>query len=319
MNEHIQPSTVQAHYRDFFYPSLSNYPDLYFSIFPSYRADPNQPIAYICPLCLQNGFISTTEMAIEWTSDFSSDHYPPANVGGTREILVCKKCNNDAGGRYENELVKQMSIRSHKKEIPGATLDVRSIIRNVKGNYKIQINILDDGKHGISFKPNEKSKVPPLDKWLEDSKSNFDWSIEITVTNADEQKVSKAMLKAAYLFCFEKWGYEFVLSNTGKNIRDVLKGNKNFPLKMPPLWLTDSLNEVILNPGVYWLSQPDSWHKFIVVMELTDLKTGYKDTIGIIIPGPEVKEWDDLTRIQDILDVEQENVLAFSEVPGSYN
>jgi hypothetical protein len=319
MNEHIQPNIVRAHYRDFFYPSLINYPELYFSIFPKYRDDPNRPIAYLCPICLKNGFISTTEIGIEWTSEFSSDHYPPANVGGKHEVLVCKKCNNDAGGQYENELVKQMAIRSHNKEIPGATLDVRSTISSIKGNYKIQINIMDDGKHGIVYKPNEKSKIPLLDNWLEESKTNFDWSAAITVTDADETKVSKAMLKAAYLFCFEKWGYEFVLSNTGENIRAVIMGEKIYPLKMPSLWLTDNLKGVALKPGVYWLSKPDDWQKFIVVMELNDLKTGYKDIVGIIIPGPEIEAWADLTRIHLILDADQGNVLTFNEIVAPFH
>ena len=66
------------------------------------------------------------------------------------------------------------------------------------------MSIREDGETEISFKPNPKKKFPPLDNWIEESKNSFDWKANLTFGIPDDKKVSKSLLKAAYLYCFLK-------------------------------------------------------------------------------------------------------------------
>jgi len=36
----------------------------------------------------------------------------------------------------------------------------------------------------------------------------------------------------------------------------------------------------------------------MVIMKMTELVTGYQDTIGGLIPGPDTDDWTDLFRLQ---------------------
>lgn len=314
----VPAELIEDHYRNYF-PSLYKYPEHYRHLF--FQDPDNAPdhLAYLCPVCTENGFVSIKEIAIAFRGEFTKDHYPPENVGGKKHLLVCETCNNRAGHQFESELVKQMSVRSYNKKVPGATIPVKSTVTVIPGRYNSEIQIGSDGRFEISFKPKTNAKVPPLDDWLEQSKTDNNWTADITVTDPDENKVSRALLKAAYLYCFELWAYEFVYSHTAEMMRKVLKEELAYPLRNPSFWLTDILNGAALSPGVYKIIQPADWKKFLVVMELTDLNTGYQDVIGVVVPGPKETEWKDLARIQSILDPEPELVLSFEPVVRSNN
>jgi hypothetical protein len=312
----IPAELIEEHYRNYF-PSLYQYPEKYRHLF--FREPDSAPehLAYICPICTENGFISIKEVSIAFRGEFTKDHYPPENVGGSKIMLVCETCNNRAGHQFESEMVKQMAVRSYNKKILGATIPVKSAVNIIPGYYNSAIKIGDEGRFEISFKPKINAKVPPLDNWLEQSKTDHNWTANITVTDPDENKVSRSLLKAAYLYCFETWGYEFVYSYAGEMIRKILKEEQDYPLKNPSFWLTDILKGNVVSPGVYKITQPDDWKKFLVLMELTDLNTSYRDIVGIIIPGPTENDWNDLARIQSVLDPKPELVLYFEHVTTS--
>jgi len=301
-NSSVSVKVIATHLLKYFY-SLKNFPEKYNHLFFSDIDKPPTHFAYLCPLCLVNGVLLESSISIGWHSEFSLDHFPPKSVGGFLETLVCKKCNNDAGGKYESELKEKMKQMSFNNRIFSSSLVGKAKINGVPGSYTSQLSIGADGKHEISLKPNPKAHTPLLDKFIEDSKRNFTSSIEVTMPIANEIKVSKSFLKAAYLFCFDYWGYEFVFSKTGEMIRKVLRDEIQYPAFTPTFWLREAIeiSDTRFTPlGLCYLQKPKDCKCFVVNMLLEDNETNYKNLASVLIPNPTDTGWDDLKRIQDI-------------------
>jgi hypothetical protein len=312
MDTSIPKEIIASHFNQY-YPSLSQFPQNYLRLFFRDVNIIEQHLAYLCPICLCEGIIFAPSLGLGMSSEFSLDHFPPESVGGFLKILVCKKCNNDAGGLFEKSLKEKMENFSFNNGIISAQQMAKAEILDHSGNkiipgrYTTKITISEDKMTEISLKPKSKDKIPLLDKWIEDSKTNLNYKIELTVPLADENKVSKSFLKAAYLFCFHSWGYEFAYSTTGENMRKVLKGEAEYPCKTPTLWLRDSieLNRIQYTPlGLCYLQRPLECRCFMVNMMLEDKGTGYKNIASILIPNPTPTGWEELKQVQAIFDTQ---------------
>jgi len=55
--------------------------------------------------------------------------------------------------------------------------------------------------------------------------------------------VSRALLKAAYLYCFGNWGYDFVFSTAGNVVLNALNGELNYPINVPIAWWGNEIKE----------------------------------------------------------------------------
>src|SRR5260370_42156106 len=64
---------------------------------------------YLCPLC------SDTWLTVEefGTGELTVEHVPPEVLGGDDLVLTCKKCNNDAGGRFDGPAGEEQRIRQY--------------------------------------------------------------------------------------------------------------------------------------------------------------------------------------------------------------
>lgn len=298
--------------------SLAAHPDKYLHLF--FANDKNIPehYAYICPICVQQGILSFDDSyTVSTKTGLTLDHYPPESVGGDETILVCRTCNSKAGSGYEYVLSQKISESAFNSLTTTAVSKVKTEISGVKGRYSSTISVGKDGKMIISFKPNSKAHTPLLDQWLEKSTDDLSWTAQITIPSADEQKVSMALLKTAYLFCFESWGYEFVFSNTGKFIRDILNGKAEYPLQNPSFWIGDAVKNGQLHSlpiGLCYLQQPRDWKLFIVNIILKDLDTGYENVVSVLIPGPETESWSGLYEIKKMLDSQNDITLSMAHI-----
>ncbi|MDB5111924.1 MAG: hypothetical protein JWR67_3038 [Mucilaginibacter sp.] len=297
-----------------YYPSLKNYPEKYQPLFFNPGAVVTDHMAYLCPLCLKNGMILFEDLFADTRSKFSLDHFPPESVGGFLTVVVCKKCNNDAGGQYEHALKELIQTMSLNNRTPGAKVKGKMEIEGLTGRYASSIEVRDDGEFVISFKPNLKAHVPHLDDWLDKSADENKWKADLTIPQADEKKISKSLLKAAYLHCFERWGYEFSYSYTGEMIRNVLLGIDEYPILNPSFWLGNIPNAGRLPLGVCYLRQPTALRCFIVNMEVKDQTTNYRNLASVLIPGPAEKDWDKLLLIKDQLESNSSHTLSMAHV-----
>lgn len=286
--------------------SLKQYQERYLPIWGLSPDEVPVHYPYVCPVCLINGFWLADDTSFYTTGiEFSLDHYPPQSVGGFEKIVVCKTCNNYAGANYEDGLRQKLQDMSFSKGVPGAALKVKSVISDVQGRYSSKMSIRPDGHFEISFKPNQKAHVPHLDNWLEKSPDDPTWKANVTIPVADETKVSRALIKAAYLYCFAAWGYEFAYSYTGSKIRRIICGHEEYPLKNPSFWLGGLTGPGKQLPvGVCYLFNNPEFKCFMVNMALTDGATKYSNLASVLIPGPLQEHWDELTAKQLILDGE---------------
>lgn len=290
-----------AHHFARFGRSLKNYPDQYLPIFFRDPSVAVEHIGYLCPLCLKTGIICSESLGTGFFKPFSEDHFPPKSVGGTLELLVCKDCNDHAGHAFDYVLKDRLSELSFEKRIPNAILGARSQIDGLasKGfNGFFQID--QQGEITISFKRNENDRIPPLDEWTEKAAKGLPWKVDATIKRTDQRKIDQAILKAAYLHCFLHWGYEFAFSTTGERIRDVIRGERNYPIRTDQIIIdketpADAPEGIPL--GVCKLVAPQSVDCFIVSMKLSDIQTGYTVLVIVPIPGPSTGDWDSLPLI----------------------
>lgn len=314
----IKLEVLGIHFREYF-PSLRNYPEKYLYLF-GYSSQTQPPhLAYLCPLCLNNGIMVTNENGLAMHCEFSPDHYPPQCVGGFESLLVCSKCNSHAGKDYDFALKQKIKDIAFEKRIPTASLiSKRSQITksdgDIIGKYPSLFTIDKNGKMEISLKP-FKIRAPFLDRFIEYSKANRDYKIVVTIQSADEKKVTKAALKAAYLYCFNLWGYEFIFSYSGEMIRKTLNNEIEYPVNVPTFYLGDFVrNGLRLPKGVCYLKEPLELKSFIINMTMTDEDTRFSEIISVMIPGPNKEDWNDLERIQESLKVQPEENISMSHV-----
>lgn len=287
-----------------FFPSLRRYPEKYLYLFGIDSTNPPEHVAYICPLCLKNWILVEAVNGVSMNVDFSPDHYPPKSVAERLvfSVLTCKDCNSTAGTIYDHSLKSFMQASAFKKRIPNATVSVISQISKVQGRYPGRLNVDANGELEISLKPFEKLHAPFLDQFIERSKAKLDWQIELTIKTVDEKLLGKALLKAAYLLCFEAWGYEFVFSDNGNRIRQVLNGKLEYPVNLSQ-WIDDHIKfdqgtKVPL--GLCYIQHPLECRTFIANFVLTDKDTQCRAMASVLLPNPTSAGWEDLNRVQNL-------------------
>jgi hypothetical protein len=252
-------------------------------------------VTYWCPICLNNGIICL-EGKMYLTSEFNMDHYPPDNSGGHFTALVCKTCNSTAGTLYENELKKELQVRSFNKGIAGSALFTKATIKDVPGGpYKGSLKIHDDGNKILDF--GQLARTPYVENWHERIKANPNkFEIKVEGTFANQKKVQKALVKSAYLYCFTRYGYEFSVSPGGSAMRKYIIGEADYPIPDQILyWQEDNFQNI--PEGIAFISKPSEMLTYIVNVPLCLKETGYKCVVGIPYPNPTKTCWEDLNKL----------------------
>lgn len=128
--------------------------------------------------------------------------------------------------------------------MPTAKIKAVHVIYKVKGRFRGKLEIDDNGQIIMQLNNNEKDKIKPLDEWVNNPDKSNDYTIQMTITRADKANVTKAFLKTAYLNCFYQWGYQFVLSDTGKRMREVIFRDALYPVDNVPFLVFHELEYV---------------------------------------------------------------------------
>jgi hypothetical protein len=107
--------------------SLKRFPEQYISLaFETPPVDDEYHV-YLCPICLRNCF-SIDRTGYYCSCEFTEDHFPPASVGGTLTLLVCKSCNNTAGSQFESSLAQKIEMVSFEKKVPNSVLKAKPFL-----------------------------------------------------------------------------------------------------------------------------------------------------------------------------------------------
>jgi hypothetical protein len=254
-------------------------------------------ICYICPLCLER-IIIFSEKGPYTNASFNLDHFPPQSVGGKGKMLVCEKCNNMAGTEFEPDMIDALNLLSYHKKIANSSIEAKAVLRykggkELPGNYGIKLQINDQANNILDFGP-KLDKYRYAISWLEYVKSNrSDWEITLSGNLPSEKKVCRSMAKAAYLYCFALWGYEFAFSPGASNLRKVIRGELEYPFKVGYAYLLDN-EEDKFPAGVCFIESPQEARSLVVHIPMVLTETGYKCIAGFPVPNPTESGWEDL-------------------------
>ncbi|MCW3110577.1 MAG: hypothetical protein JWQ09_5083 [Segetibacter sp.] len=286
--------------RYYFKNSLSYFPERYIPIL--LKPDSNVPkhVAYLCPICLQNAIMFIDSPTQSVTSEFTEDHYPPKSIGGKKFVLVCRECNSKAGHDYDFALKDHLTHLSFQKKVPNSSIKSRTIIPNV-GKFKGKIALTEKGELQLNMKNNERDEVPPLDNWIEYSKTGKDWEIQIEYRTPHDEKVEKALIHAAYLTCFEYFGYEYIFSEGGQLMRDVMNNPQSYPANALDLNLDSEYMLQNVPLGLGFISYPQDLQSMMVNLKLTLDDTGYTTIKTVLIPNPTSTGIEELRTVGDRL------------------
>lgn len=102
----------------------------------------DQPV-YACPICLDT---FTVDAMADRT--LTSEHVPPASVGGVELLLTCKSCNNSAGTKVDAHAKKKEDVELAMAGVANRPHRVRAMIGDLKlqaelhtsnGQYQLRI------------------------------------------------------------------------------------------------------------------------------------------------------------------------------------
>ena len=268
-------------------------------------------LPYLCPLCLQRVIVWWLNgNAISRQGKFNIDHFPPQSVGGRKYALVCEPCNNLAGTSFDFTIKEQIQFLPFQRAIPGASIGADAEISGVKGRYKSILSVDNDGKVEISLKK-KGAKTPLLDRWIEDSNKTNDWKLDLTYREPDSKLLKKALLKAAYLCCFDAFGFPYALSHSGAMIRAAISGTSDeYPIKnYAPFWIDDMV-DIPEGPCVLHIN---GWKTLAVNLKLS---LGiYKVVTTILVPYGDDLEMQRLAEFDSLYDSwEDTMVVTFTPV-----
>lgn len=270
-----------------------------------------QYVFYICPICT-NEFIYIQHNAAFGSCEFSCDHFPPKNVEGSTQALVCKSCNNKAGHEFDYVTKDFLVERALNMRIPGTVIATKVQIKDVKGWYHSEMTIDENGELMFSFLLDKNKKADPLQAFMEKRLHKKDWTADITIPKTNLVKAEKAFIKSAYLTCFDQFGYDFIYSETGRHLRNVMEGKETYPYKNIPAFIFDDPEKMQLIPGtICRITHPQEWNVFAVAIPMADQH--YSCLATVLIPGPD--DWDQLTLLNVLIDTEVDRQVSFTAIP----
>lgn len=248
---------------------------------------------YVCPLCTQSYFyVGRNE--ILGNAEFSLDHLPPESVGGAFKVLTCKKCNNEAG-YDEAELLRLVTFGSIPDKRRNSILPYTYVINKKTGDrWPVRI-IKTESKVDLIFDEKAKLHNEKLKKFLSELHNGEHPQLQIFVGSPDLDKISRALLKSAYLICFVWWGYEFVFSKNTELIRKVFKKELIYPTRIPTVWQPLKGKEDPVPPGVSIVSKDRERLAFVVTIHLQSSAENFQ--ADILIPNPTDNGWQKLAEL----------------------
>lgn len=300
----ISEAIFKEYVKEYFLKSLISYPDNYLNLIFSHIIEVQKHLAYLCPLCVKNCIYYDDQVKLVTTTPFSLDHYPAKNSGGGKTMLVCKSCNSEAGHDYDHALKKHVSFLSFSNRIPNSKIASTTSIKDVSGFYRGYLKIDNDGTTEVSFKSEANFKVPVLDDLLMELKRD----VNLTFKTPDETKVQKALLHAAYLYCFEYFGYQFVFSPAGDLIRDILNGTNEYPVSVLDINVDNEVAVNQLPTGLCFISKPTELQSLVVNIKLVEKDTKYTCIKTVLIQNPTDTGIEDLKHTANLLKAHLGNV-----------
>jgi hypothetical protein len=305
---HLSPLLCEQHFRAYS-PGLVDYPDRFVPLLSPKLSFVSTQMVYVCPLCVRQYLVYLPD-GIYGSAEFSEDHLPPQSVGGQFKVLTCKKCNNDAG-HYEAELLNLLDFGTvPDKRHQSIFTHARVASESTGESYPVAARRKTDAVN-FEFREAAKQHNKKLKAFIEKMHAGQIPKLTLMVGVPDEQKLAKAILKSSYLLGFVFWGYEFVYSVHGQWIREVLKGEREYPTRVPTQWKEASTSQ--LQRGVSILQRNGNKEAFLMTLELSTPTE--RIMTATLFPGPMENGWEKLAELKPIIEGNVPTQLESTTIP----
>lgn len=187
---------------------------------------PDFPPVYICPIC-RRGF-GTDDLR---DGRLTGEHVPPQSVGGRLMCLTCKDCNNTAGTALESHLKAREEVESFARAVAGDGA-VESYVATLHiGDDSFQVEVSTKPGEAVEIVGSEERNPPGYSKRLQGVLDSLGESGEwdgqrFSITSRKHYhpwRVQVALLKAAFLAAFARFGYRYALHPTLNVVREQIR------------------------------------------------------------------------------------------------
>lgn len=190
---------------------------------------PNLQDKFLCPVC--QDIFSQEDLQPEKLV-IALAHVVPESIGGKLLTLVCGRCDNTEGHEHDIHLATEKKFFDEKKQ------NKTEIYGFFKPEECRGINIMIDFAGMREPHPHMSIFNPPgipLAVWrsyvqqLDHTPGEHKFSLEFKGPALDLEKRNRSLIYAAFLMMFYQFGYEYVLSENGNYLRQVIAGELQSP------------------------------------------------------------------------------------------
>ncbi len=195
---------------------------------------------YICPICMDQ--FSSEDLDVTKSNHLTLEDVPPKSLGGRPCVLTCKKCNNAAGHKIDSQLYARMYEMDQQKFVSGSSFKAR--FRQDDEIVQGEVTVGEDGKIKVknSYKNNNRAKLDTFIDGISPKTGNPVMNIEFIPSKIDFKGLQVALLKTAYLLCFEKFGYAVINDACYNIVREQIQ-NPNLDIYPTQFWFQGPFNE----------------------------------------------------------------------------
>lgn len=228
---------------------------------------------YACPLCVHRRDFRVFMRQAVAERLLTAEHVPPRSRGGQPLVLTCSECNHRAGARLDAHLATAARL---------AALPFEGRVTVTRGAIALNMSMHADGD-GVQLFGDPGRNNPALHaSFFRDLQRDIDqglgvqFAIEFTRHRFDRNRASVALLRAAYLVAFAKYGYRAILGQAFRTIHDRIDSPER---ELPRLFLIR-----LAGPRVH-----DHHRALALISEPEHLKGGLAVQFGnrlVLLPPP---------------------------------
>lgn len=213
---------------------------------------------YVCPVCLKK------YDKLESENPLTLEDAPQKSIGGSKNTLTCKKCNNEAGFKIDHHLVNKLNELDNTKFLPNSEFPIKT---NIDGKiFNANLKIDESGVMKVTHsKKNNNPKF--IDENISELKKDKIIDFTYVQKNIIPDNLDYAVLKSAYIILFQYTGYKIILSPEYDLIRNqILNPEKRV---IPENFYFFS-HEPYMNDGVHFVCSKNFESVLIVFTAKTD-------------------------------------------------
>jgi len=246
--------------------------------------------SYLCPLCLKCFFYIKENEVFE-SNEFTEDHFPPKSVGGTRTILVCITCNSSYGRNLDYAIKEYLEFMRFVKKTENSSYPTKLSFGGIPGKYNQNVR----WENRTLVKEIDFKKYPLIKKWIFDYEK-IKKGFSLKLSSPSEKTIQRALLRVAYLYCFQNWGYDFCFSQTAHRLRNVIDGKEVHPLSN--FGVFNNVSMPSFSNGFYFNDSSATQATFIILFDIKVANPKYEQKIVVLIPGGDLEAWSRLSNFE---------------------